>query len=293
MDEIQERICYYDRIFRNYKDKVISNYEYHDTFPSYKELYVETVDKMIEYEFNLDFTKEDFGVPSYQKMLYASTGIGNLWVDLDKYYAIAEEHEVRSEHQMPDILFLEHPYFAKELQMARNFEIDGGRNETDYYNDIEENISMAVNYEFAICSLLMNYSEAHSYTYYPIQTPLIRELSQKLGYRVPKQIQTCNEILRYYFYNYSLETLSSLYVSKILSEEDKSMVWDLIKFRSKDTISRFRQELIEVTAQTDYYFKYCLDEEEKQEHGFTEEETKTLFKKPVFKYSERRQLLGH
>jgi hypothetical protein len=68
------------------------------------------------------------------------------------------------------------------------------------------------------------------------------------------------------------------------------MVWDLIKFRSKDTISRFRQELMEVTGQTDYFFKYCLDEEEKQDYGFTEEEMETLFQKPVFN---RRRLLGY
>ncbi len=196
---------------------------------------------------------------------------------------VRSDYVYHSDDAYPSSTTLYHEAIDAMMEYEFSFELDDERR-------------IVFEYEFAVCSLLMTYSEARSYKYYPAQTPLIRELSRKLrklGYRVVRQVQPCDEIWRYFLHNYTLETLNRLYVSKIVTEEEKSMVWEEIKFRSKNAISWFREELMKVTAQPNYYFKYCLDEEEKQEHGFTEEEMKTLFGKPVFKYSERRELFGH
>jgi hypothetical protein len=59
--------------------------------------------------------------------------------------------------------------------------------------------------------------------------------------------------------------------------------WQEIREEIRFRYVNIKEELIEVTSQPDYYFKYCLDEEERKDMDFSAEEMETLFQKPVFR----------
>jgi hypothetical protein len=84
--------------------------------------------------------------------------------------------------------------------------------------------------------------------------------------------------------HYSLSLYSYLAWNYLPWEEIWNYLpWEEIREKIRFRYVNIKEELIEVTSQPDYYFKYCLDEEERKDMNFSTEEMETLFQKPVFR----------